>query len=114
MSADLQTGKKIQELQSMEQNLQNFAMQKQVLQAELNEIDNALAEISTADDDIYKMTAGIMIKTEKKNITKDLNEKKRVIELRAQSFEKQEKIIEDKASKLRAEVTESVKKSPQK
>ena len=42
MKIDAETGKKIQELQILEQNLQNLLMQKQAFQIELNEIENAL------------------------------------------------------------------------
>ena len=52
----------------IEQNLQSILMQKQSLQLELGEIENALKEIQTAGDDIYKITGQIMIKSSKKDI----------------------------------------------
>ncbi|MEK6820651.1 MAG: hypothetical protein AABX71_02985 [Nanoarchaeota archaeon] len=42
MKLDKQTKEKIEELNMMEQNLQNFSMQKQAFQIELNETESAL------------------------------------------------------------------------
>jgi len=42
---DIETQKKIQELQILEHNLQNLMMQKQAFQLELNETVNALEEV---------------------------------------------------------------------
>lgn len=99
---------KIQELQSLEQNLQNFLMQKQIFQMELSEVTNALEEIKTSDDEVYKIVGNIMLKTKKESLNKELEEKRQVIELRISSIEKQEKIIEDKISNLRKEVSETI------
>ena len=42
--------KKIQEMQILEQNLQNFLLQKQAFQMELSETQSALKEIENSGD----------------------------------------------------------------
>lgn len=110
MDLDSETSSKIQELQSLEQQLQNFLMQKQSMQVESNESANALNEVKKADDEIYKIVSGIMIKIDKNTTIKDLEEKVKVLDLRITSIEKQEKLIEERAEKLRKEINDAVSK----
>ena len=100
----------IEELQILEQGFQNILMQKQTIQLEVNEISNAFEELKTADDEVYKVLGGIMIKADKQTLSKELAEKKKLLELRVSTIEKQEKIIDDKIQKLRQELTESFSK----
>lgn len=106
MSADL--SKKIQELQILEQNLQTFLMQKQNFSLELNEVLNALEEIKHSNGEVYQMLSGIMIRSSVDKIKKDLDEKKKLFELRISSVEKQEKILDDRIQKLRDEMSSSM------
>lgn len=103
-----ETGKKIEELQVLENQLQNFLAQKQTIQVEMNEVENALAELKDTEDEVYKMTSGFLIKSKKENIEKELAEKKKVFKMRMDSIEKQEKLIDKDVSKLREEVNKSV------
>lgn len=102
--------KKIQELQILEQNLQNFLMQKQTFQVEASEILNALEELSKSNDEVYRILGGIMVKTDRKKLITDLEEQKKVVNLRIQSLEKQEKSIEEKSSVLQSEIQKSIGK----
>lgn len=106
---------KVQELQVIEQNLQSFLMQKQTFQIELNEISNALEELKTAGDEVYRILGGIMLKSDKKKLSLELEEKKKVLNLRISSIEKQEKLIETRANKLKEDINSSMKaESPSK
>ncbi len=108
-SINAETGKKIQELQLFEQQLQQGALQKQTIQVELNEVINALAEVSKTKDELYKIIGGIMVRANQESLTKELIEKKRVLEIRIHALEKQETLIEDKTKKLREEINLAVK-----
>lgn len=110
MNIDQETTKKIQELQILEQNLQSFLVQKQAVQIELNEITNALEELKKSDGDVYKVIGGIMIKSSKERLSKDLEEKKKLSELRVNLVEKQETLLEKKAADLREEINTSISK----
>lgn len=98
---------KIQELQILERNLQSFSMEKQTLQVELNEIDNALSELGRSGDEVYRIINALMIKSDKNSLSKDLNERKKVLDLRIAAIEKQEKSTEQKTDTLRAQINAS-------
>jgi prefoldin beta subunit len=104
MDINQETSNKIQDLQLIEQNLQQFLMQKQSFQLELNESVNAIEELKISDNEVYKILSGIMIKSEKQKIISDLEEKKKILEIRINSLEKQEKLVSDKAESLRKEI----------
>ena len=89
-------------------------MQRQTIQIELNESLNALEEVKNTKDDVFKMLSGLMIKVEKANALKELEEKKKLAEMKVNSFEKQEKLLSEKADKLRKEITSSVEKNEKK
>ena len=101
---------KIQELQMLEQNLQNLLMQKQAFQMELTETDSALSHIKDAGDEVFKIVGQLMVKSDKKKVQEDLGNKKKMLELRTKTFEKQEKSMAEQAEKLRDEVMKTMKK----
>ncbi len=105
-----ETNKKIEELQLLENHLQNFLVQKQAMQMESNEIENALEELKTSGDEIYKITSGFLIKSDKKNVMKELEEKKKLVSMRIEAMEKQEKLIDKDVRKLREEINKIVGK----
>lgn len=111
MNLSPEINEKLHEMQHIEQNLHAFSAQKQSLQVELNEIENALSEITKTKEEVYKILGGIMLRADKTKLTAELNEKKRSVSLRISSIEKQENIIEEKASRIKKEVTEAMKSS---
>jgi len=108
MKIDELTGKKIQELQILEQNLQNLSMQKQAFQIELTEVLNALSGLKKSGEEVYKIVGGLMVRSSKADLTSDLEEKKKIFEIRISSIEKQEKILDEKSEKLKKEITDFV------
>lgn len=103
------TEQKIQEMQILEQKLQNSIFQKQAFQIELAETESALKEIEKSADEIFKIVGQLMIKSDKSKIEGELTDKKKVLELRIKSFEKQENFLSEQLDKLRNELTKSVK-----
>jgi len=110
MEGSKDNAKDIEELQFLEQHLHNFLAQKQMLQVDLQETSNALEELNKTEDDIYRILSGIMLKANKETLAKELEEKNRLLEIRISSIEKQEKLLEDKAKKLREKITNSMNK----
>lgn len=108
MNIDEETGRKIQELQILEQNLQSLLIQKQTVEIELNEILNALSELKKTEEEVYKVVGGIMLRSDKLSLIKELEEKKKILDLRISTIEKQEKILEEKSEKLREQVKTSI------
>jgi|SRR3989344_6014871 len=101
---DEETHKKIHELQELEHSIQSLLMQKQNLQIELSEVSNALSEVEATSEDVYKLISGMLIKSEKSKVLKELTDRKKTSELRISSIEKNEKSIVDRIEKLRKEV----------
>jgi len=101
---------KIQEMQILEQRLQNSILQKQAFQMELAETNSALKEIEKSGDEVYKIIGQLMIKTEKSKIHEELQGKRKILELRIKTFEKQENSLTEQLDKLRDEITGSMNK----
>ena len=106
---DEETGRQIQELQLLEQNLQNFLLQKQAFVFEKNETENALDEIKKTDEDVYKIIGQVMLKAKKAAVEKELQHKKDIIELRVKAIERQEEQIKEQLIKKRDEVMKKLK-----
>jgi prefoldin beta subunit len=104
-----ETEEKIGRLQLIEQNMQNFLMQKQQLQAQLVEVESALKELK-ATKSAYKIVGNIMVSSSKEDLEKELKEKKEMLDLRVASIEKQESSLKDKAKKMQQEVLSEMKK----
>lgn len=111
MELSPEINKKIQELQIFEQNSRNILIQKQSVQVELNEILNALDELSKTHEEVYRVLGGIMVKADRETLSKELEEKKKLLELRIQSLDKQEKSINEKSSVLQSEIQKSMEKN---
>lgn len=107
--AEKDTQSKIEQLQILEQNIQNFSMQKQQFQSQAIEIDNALAELKKSQEKVYKVIGNVMVLSEKNTVEKELESKKEVINLRIKAVEKQADQLKEKASSLQKEVLEKLK-----
>lgn len=101
----------LQEMQILEQNLQNTLVQKQSFQMELAETNSAFEELKKSDDEVYKVVGGLMIKSSKDKIQKELQEKIKFIEAKIIAIEKQEEFLEKKVEELRKEMIENNSKN---
>jgi len=101
---------KLQELQILEQNLQGILMQKQTFQIELAESQGALEELEKSGEEVYKIIGQLMIKSDKSKMKSELEEKKKMLELRIKTLENQEKISTEKLEELRGELLKEQKK----
>ena len=100
---------KIQQLQLLQQNIQNLGMQKQQIQNQLVELDSALTELKSTEK-AYKIVGKIMLASSKEDLTKDLEEKKEVIDVRLKNLTKQEELLQQSVEKLQKEVMEDLQK----
>ncbi len=95
---------KIQEIQMLEQNLQNLLFQKQAFQMESSETESALTAIESSGEEVFKIIGQLMVKTEKSKIKEELENKKKILELRIKTLENQETSLSKKLEELREEV----------
>jgi prefoldin beta subunit len=107
-----ETDNKIKDLQMIEQNTQQYVMQKQQFQAQLVEIDSAMKELKQTDIS-YKIVGNIMVKTDIKDQLEDLKKKKEMFELRIKTLEKQESKLKEKAKEIQQEVLGDMKNDKQ-
>jgi len=104
------TENKITELQMLEQNMQTFLMEKQAIQGQQIEVENALEEITKTSGKVYKILGSVMVASNKEDLKSDLESKKEVLALKIKTLEKQETKIRERAQKLQADVLEKIKK----
>lgn len=100
--ADTNGDDALAQLQLLEQNRQQFLMQKHQLQLQLNEIDSALEQLKDAKES-YKIIANVMVSAKPAELQKDLLQKKEVVELRIKTLEKQDTRFAEKAATLQKE-----------
>lgn len=103
------SGDKISQLQMMEHSLQQFLLQKQTFQSQLLEIESALSELPSTDA-AYRIIGNIMVKTDKEELKKQLDEKKHLVDLRIKSLEKQESKLKGEAVRIQSDVLDGMKK----
>jgi len=108
-----ETQEKIEQLELMQQNLQNFALQKQQFQTQFLEIESALKE-SEKTEDVYKIIGNIMVKVDKEELRNDLKSKKEMLDIRIKNIEKQESKIKERAESLQQEVMKEMGKGKKK
>ena len=97
----------IQQLQLLEQSLSSLISQKQGFQVQLNEVDNAIKEIQ-GKQTAYKIVGGVMIEKKREDIEEELNSKKKMLEVRISSLEKQEEKLGTKKEELQKHVVEAM------
>ena len=99
---------KIRELQMIEHTLLNLVTQRQTFNIEVNEVNSALEGLKNSKGLVYKILGNIMVESSKDDLKKELEDKKKFIDLRMNSIEKQEKIIKSKAEAIQKEVLASM------
>lgn len=98
------------ELQTFQQQMQTIIMQKESLNIQNTEIARALEELKkSTTEDVYKAVGPILIKSTKKDLDKELTEKKEIIDLRLKSLQKQEDRIKEKLKEVQGKFEEFLK-----
>jgi len=102
------SSEKINQLQLLQQNVQSILAQKQQIQSQLIELESALAEVGRTKKS-YKILGNVMVAVTTENISKELNEKKEVAEVRLNNFIKQEERLKNNLEELQKEVVSGLK-----
>jgi len=101
----------LMKMQQSQQNLQSIMTQKQHLEMEKVETEKALEELKKAadDDNVYKHAGSILIKSTKKELTDELEERKEMAKTRSTVLEKQELRIKESLKEQEAKITEMMR-----
>lgn len=81
--------------QQLQQSLQSILVQKQQVELEQTEVEQALAELQKVGDDavVYKATGSLMVKAEKPRLITELTERKELLAARVSILAKQEERV---------------------
>ena len=100
---------KVNQLHSLQQNLQNFLVQKQQLENKLIETSSAIKELEKTNK-AYKIVGKLMVESSQEDLKKQLSEEKESTEIRLKNIIIQENKIKQNADKLQKEVLEEMQK----
>ena len=105
-----QVQERLLRLQQLQQTLQSVLAQKQQVEIELTEIEQALSELQKMTDDavIYKAIGSLLVKSEKAKITADLNERKELLNTRATVLGKQEQRLRPQIKDLQTKLQQDL------
>ena len=101
----------IGKLQQSQQNLQSIMTQRQHLEMEKAETEKAIDELKkVADgDSVFKQAGTVLIKSDKKTLVDDLEEKIELAKTRSTVLEKQEVRVKETLKEQEAKITEMMK-----
>ena len=101
----------IGKLQQSQQNLQSIMTQRQHLEMEKAETEKALEELKKiADaDSVFKQAGTVLIKSNKKTLVDELEEKIELAKTRSTVLEKQEVRVKESLKEQEAKITEMMK-----
>jgi prefoldin beta subunit len=105
-----QVQERLLRLQQLQQTLQSILGQKQQVELESTEIDQALDELQKLADDavIYKATGTLLMRAEKPKITVELNERKELLNTRATILGKQEERLRVQLKDIQAKLQQDL------
>ena len=89
-------------LQQLQQTLQSILAQKQQVEMEKSEVEQAVAELQKTADNavVYKAVGSLLVKAEKLKVTEELVERKELLETRSTVLTRQEE-------RMRSQIKES-------
>ncbi|BCU70627.1 prefoldin subunit beta [Stygiolobus caldivivus] len=95
----------IVKLQQLQDQLNRVLTEKSVIDNQLREVNKVLQELTQLPSDatVYKMVGNLLVKVNKDDVQKELDEQKTILELRSRTYQNQE-------AKLRAQLEERQKK----
>ena len=101
----------IAKMQQSQQNLQSILMQKQQVEMENAESDRALEELKKASDDdqVFKYAGTILIKSDKKSLIDELEEKKELSKTKSTVLSKQEERLKTSLQEQEQKIQEMLK-----
>ncbi len=105
-----QVQERLLRLQQLQQTLNSVLGQKQQVDLEIAEIDQANTELQKLGEDatIYKATGSLMIKTEKTKVTTELTERKDLLNTRVTIVTKQEERLRSQIKEVQTKLQQDL------
>ena len=101
----------LMKMQQSQQNLQMIMQQKQQIEMEKIETEKSLEELRKVSDEdmVYKHAGSILIKSTKKQLIDELEERQELTKTRSTVLEKQENRLKETLKEQEAKITELMK-----
>ena len=101
----------IAKMQQSQQNLQSILAQKQQVEMENTESDRALEELQKAKDDdhVFKYAGSILLKSDRKTLIEELEEKKELSKTKVTVLQKQEHRLKSSLQEQEKKIQEMLK-----
>ncbi len=98
-------------MQQAQQNLQSIMAQKQQLDLEQHESNKALEELNKINDDetVYKYAGSILVKSNKKTLVDEIEEKQELAKTRSTILAKQEERVKQTLKDQETKINEMMK-----
>ena len=92
--------------QQLQQSLQSILVQKQQVELEQTEVEQALTELQKVGDDavVYKATGSLMVKAEKPRLITELTERKELLAARVSILAKQEERVRSQLKEVQTKL----------
>lgn len=106
-----QVQQRLLRLQQLQQTLQAVLTQKQQLELELSEVEQALSELEKLTDEavIYKSIGSLLVKSERTKVTTELNERKDLLNTRIGVLGKQEERLRSQVKELQTKLQQDLR-----
>jgi prefoldin beta subunit len=98
-------------LQQLQQTLQGVMAQKQQLEMQLTEVEQAAGELEKLDETavVYKSIGALLVKSEKDNVTTELTERKELVKMRVDVLAKQEERLRTQVKDLQEKLQQDLR-----
>ena len=107
---DKEVHQMVNQFQVLQQQLQGVLIQKESMKMQQVEIDRALEELGkTKQESAYKITGAVMVSKPVKELQKELQDSKEVLDVRAQSLKKAEDRISGQLRDLQEKLKNFIK-----
>jgi len=100
----------IAQFQQMQQQAQAITMQKQNVDIQIRETENALEELKKVeeDSDVYKTAGNLLIKVKKDGMVTELEDKLETLKLREKTVGRQEERIMKKLQEMQTSIQDAM------
>ena len=97
-------------MQQIQQQVQILMFQKQNVQIQLSEVENAMKEIKqTKEGEVYEIVGTVMLKKKKDELRSRLEDKKEILNLRISTIDKQLEKLNAEVKKIQEKISKHIK-----
>jgi prefoldin beta subunit len=98
-------------LQQLQQSLQGVMSQKQQLEMQLTEVEQAVSELEKLNETavVYKSIGALLVKAEKGTVSTELTERKELLKMRVDVLAKQEERLRTQVKELQEKLQQELR-----